>query len=159
MNEQQIDNLIRYMHTIEISPEEAKLQSTEAAAQELRRLGEEGGGEQEVSYAAALFNTNCARCHTFGWSYDEAGPPGSGAMGPPLFNAERQFPAIEDHIDFVSVGREVGEQIGQQNQASGRMPFFSRVLSPQQIRLIVEYERRLSDPALEPRTGSEDTEQ
>jgi mono/diheme cytochrome c family protein len=147
MNDQQIDNLIAYLHSIEITPEEAQQQAAELAEAELTRL-EEGAGEdgaQSATLGAALFNTNCARCHTLGWSYDEPRPPGSGAMGPPLYNARNQFPSREDHIGFVTEGAQDGERYGLNGQSSGRMPYFSQVLTAEQIAAIVEYERLLNE--------------
>jgi mono/diheme cytochrome c family protein len=91
----------------------------------------------------ALFNLNCARCHTLGYSYGEPIENGSGAFGPPLYNTVDQFPLVEDHIDFVTNGRARGEQYGQNGQASGRMPYFAQVLTQEQIEAIVEYERSL----------------
>ena len=145
MNDQQLDNLIAYLHSIEITPEEAQAQAAERADAELARL-EEGAGEdgaQSASLGAALFNTNCARCHTLGYSYGEAQIPGGGAFGPSLYNATNQFPGREDHIGFVAEGAENGERYGLNGQSNGRMPYFSQVLSPDQIASIVEYERLL----------------
>ena len=147
MNDQQLDNLIAYLHSIEITPEAAQEQAAERAEAELARLEEEGGGEgaQSASIGAALFNTNCARCHTLGWSYDEPQRPGGGAMGPSLYNATNQFPDREDHIGFVSEGAENGERYGINGQSNGRMPYFSQVLTADQIAAIVEYERLLNE--------------
>jgi mono/diheme cytochrome c family protein len=176
MNTQQIDNLIAYMHSIELPVEEARAQMDEALQAELDRLRgledelatleEELEGltddeeiesmelridnlrsqiehDQPTTEGAALFNLNCARCHTMGWSYGEPDAPGSGAFGPPLYNTVDQFPLVEDHIDFVANGRARGEQYGQHGQASGRMPYFNQILTAEQIEAIVEYERTL----------------
>jgi mono/diheme cytochrome c family protein len=177
MTTQQLENLILYMHSIALTPEEARAQNdAELAAEqeriggledELERLeaeleGAEGDDatdlerriaalEAEIGYdqpdteGAALFNLHCARCHTAGWSYNEPEEPGSGAFGPPMYNVVRQFPDREDHIDFVANGREVGEVYGEQGQASGRMPYFSQILTPEQIEAIVDYERELAE--------------
>jgi mono/diheme cytochrome c family protein len=189
MNEQQIDNLIRYLHKLAddqgSSSEQidiAREASTKAAEAELERLntldeqleeaeaklddpelsdedreeteaiiarleGEIAVG-QEKTMGAALFNMNCARCHTQGWSYSEPTEPGGGGFGPPLYNVDDQFPedeegSIEDHIDFVTNGRKRGERYGQTGQASGRMPYFLNILTEEQILAIVEYERGL----------------
>jgi mono/diheme cytochrome c family protein len=147
MNDQQLDNLIAYLHSIEITPEEAQAQAAERAEAELANLEEAAGedGAQSASLGAALFNTNCARCHTLGWSYDEPQRPGGGAMGPSLYNATNQFPDREDQIGFVSEGAERGQRYGINGQSSGRMPYFSQVLSAEQIASIVEYERLLNE--------------
>ena len=179
MNAQQIDNLIAYLHSIEIDAKQAKEQSTKAAADELERmrglqdslasakaklaaaatdadkktsqaavdaLEVEIALDQPATEGAALFNMNCARCHTLGWSYDEPRAPGSGAYGPPLYNEENQFPDPKDQIDFVTVGRKRGERYGLNGQASGRMPHFGKLLSADQIEAIVTYERSLREP-------------
>ena len=182
MNEQQIDNLISYLHSVTISPEEARKRATEqaeaqlkilrdpeaaiaaaeeavaAAADDTARLRAESAlneieqilaSGQEASMGAALFNTQCARCHTAGWSFYEPKAPGSGAFGPPLYNVLNQFPEVEDHLAFVADGVEFGEKYGRQGKASGRMPYFNRILSPEQIEAIVEYERELASQSEE----------
>jgi len=176
MNEQQIDNLIAYMHSIELDEEEVRAAMADAVDEERARLGaledqlagleeelanltddeaieemerriesveRQIGFAQPATEGAALFNLNCARCHTLGWSYGEPEAPGSGAFGPPLYNTVDQFPLAEDHVDFVANGRARGEQYGQNGQASGRMPYFNRILTTEQIEAIVEYERTL----------------
>jgi mono/diheme cytochrome c family protein len=160
MNDQQLDNLIAYMKSIAITPEEAQAQAAERAEVELERLQEGGttggtgtgaggvpseGQPQSASLGAALFNTNCARCHTLGYSYGEAQTPGGGAFGPSLYNSTNQFPSREDQIGFVSEGAENGERYGINGQSNGRMPYFSQVLSAEQIASIVEYERLLNE--------------
>ena len=173
MNTQQISNLIAYMHSIQLPKEEAQAAMTEALIEEkidlmgLRdemddleaQLAEDGADTESIQSeidalmaraernsefeGEALFNLNCARCHTMGWSYGEPKANGSGAFGPPLYNTVDQFPVIDDHIDFVANGRARGEQYGQNGQASGRMPYFNQVLTEDQIKAIVEYERGL----------------
>jgi mono/diheme cytochrome c family protein len=112
---------------------------------------------QEASEGELLFWNNCARCHTQGWSYynplqpDEApapGPMGGGAFGPALDNGSelRQFPGAEGpqmQYDFVADGAERNEQYGVRGVSSGGMPHFSSVLTKQQIKAIVAYEREL----------------
>ena len=178
MNDQQITNLIAYLHKIQISAKDARAAATKAADTERQRLLGLGDSlaaaqaklaaattdvdrktaqeavdqiQSELAYNAgvyptegqALFNMNCARCHTLGWSYDEPRAPGSGAYGPPLYNASNQFPDPKDQIDFVTVGRKRGEKYGLNGQASGRMPHFGTFLTEQQIAEIVSYERSL----------------
>ncbi len=144
LNEQQIDNLILYLHQIAITPEEARQQNTDAAEEELARLQAEGG-DQEASLGAALFNLNCARCHTQGWSYGEPELPGGGFFGPSLYNATEQFPDIEEHTEFVTDGAEIGDQYGVGGFSDGNMPYFGQVLTPEQIQAIVDYERGLAE--------------
>ena len=177
MNEQQIANLVAYLHSVTITPKEAKdrqaknaaaelailedpeaaLEAAEAAAAEApdttARLGAEAevariksviANGQTASLGAALFNLNCARCHTSGYSYGEAQQPGGGAFGPPLFNVLNQFAEPQDHVDFVTSGKKFGEKYGAQGKASGRMPYFGQVLTADQIKAIVAYERELA---------------
>ncbi len=151
LNEQQIDNLILYLHRIAVTPEDAQEQRTEEAKAELDRLKAEAekepteAGGEEPTMGMALFNLNCARCHTLGWSYDEPQVAGGGAFGPSLYNSVNQFPAVEDHVEFVADGVEEGEAYGLNGQATGRMPYFGQVLSPEQIQAIVDYERSLAE--------------
>ena len=178
MNDQQIQRLIAYLHSIQISPKEAQKNATDRANAELQRLAGlqqqldsakatlaaatksadkasaqntidglemEIAEHQEQSMGSALFNTNCARCHTLGWSYGQPHAPGGGAFGPPLSNVLNQFPVEQDQIDFVTKGTKFGEKYGVQGKSSGRMPHFSDVLTKKQIKLIVEYERRLAE--------------
>ena len=151
LNEQQIQNLIDYMWTIQLSPEEMQAE----VQGELDRLTEEEGLNQDDprELGEALFNLgfdsgfaggaySCGRCHTQGWSYgdeqvaDGTIPAGSGAFGPNLTNGdtERQFPTntepaegesqYQDMIDFITIGSENGKQYGLHGQGSGRMPGF-----------------------------------
>jgi mono/diheme cytochrome c family protein len=144
LNEQQIDNLILYLHQIAITPEEARQQNAEAAEAELARLREEGG-DQQATMGAALFNTNCARCHTEGWSYGEPELPGGGFFGPSLYNVTNQFPDPEEHLEFVTDGAELGDKYGVGGFSDGNMPYFGQVLTPEQIQQIVDYERGLAE--------------
>jgi mono/diheme cytochrome c family protein len=160
MNDQQVDDLVAYLMSIRVSPEEARKQSAEQLAAARRAPGNEGKGDGEL-----LFQLHCARCHTMGWSYQGEGHPpgvqGGGAFGPNLRDGVtvRQFPRIEDHIDFlaaveaidrgeyegveVAVGSDAEEAYGVRGEGSGRMPGFGLMLTEEQIRAIVEYERGL----------------
>jgi mono/diheme cytochrome c family protein len=185
MNAQQIQNLIDYLESIAITPEEAQQQAQDAAEAEVQRLStlqsqlqkEQAKAdpdqatinqlERQISYnqpatlGAALFNLNCSRCHTAGWSYDEPEAPGGGAMGPSLYNELTQFPDKDEHYDWVANGTDVGEQYGQYGQNdSGAMPFYSRQLTRAQIEAIVNYERDLAaagPPSPEIRNDVNDT--
>ncbi|HEY9558779.1 MAG TPA: cytochrome c [Acidimicrobiales bacterium] len=148
---QQIDELIAYIKSIQISADEAR----EQVAGQLRTvLGLEEGAEIDYSDPAvgeALFNLgieqpfaggaySCARCHTKGASFisGEIKPEdadisahagfedGSGAFGFSLTEAiiPRQFLSLEDLVEFVSKGSEDGMLYGQRGQGSGRMPGF-----------------------------------
>jgi mono/diheme cytochrome c family protein len=116
-----------------------------AAEAEVARIESIIANGQAATDGAALFNLHCARCHTTGYSYGEAQAPGAGAFGPSLYNVLSQFLLEEDHVDFVAAGKKFGEKYGIQGKASGRMPYFGQVLSAEQIKAIVEYERELAE--------------
>ena len=178
MNDQQIENLISYLHSVAITPKAAKERAAASLETELAVLRDPQGAlatakaavtqaadtnarlaaQAEVSRiesiiangqpatdGAALFNLHCARCHTTGYSYGEAQKPGGGAFGPPLYNVLSQFLLRDDHIDFVTAGKKFGEKYGSQGKASGRMPYFGQVLTAEQIKAIVDYERELAE--------------
>jgi len=113
---------------------------------------------RELSDGAILFRLNCARCHTKGWSYYQNEPAridlpeqpaqGSGAYGPNLTNGSvlLQFPGqvgLGNQISWVTEGVEPQGVYGARGISSGRMPHFGKVLTKEQIRAIVEYERSL----------------
>ena len=136
LGDQQINDLVNFLKSIQIEPEEAK----EAAAE----FGTDG---------ETLFNQYCARCHTLGWSYRDSyqepdAQPAGGAFGPNLRDGLtlRQFTTEEEHIEFVREGSEYGKPYGRRGiggKESGGMPGFGKMLSDEQIEAIVEYERSL----------------
>jgi len=86
LNEQQIDNVVDYLASIQLSPKEAQHEAQAALAQDLG-LVPDGADDKEIDAAIekinyddpatgkALFNLDvsggayaCARCHTRGWS-------------------------------------------------------------------------------------------
>jgi mono/diheme cytochrome c family protein len=153
LNDQQIGNLVAYIEEIQISPEEAQQQATDALADAMESGQFESEGE-------ALFNLglydgfaggaySCGRCHTQGWSYGEPEADGNGALGPNLTAVRDQFPGgaagAQEQIDFVCEGSEFGQPYGEHGQGSGRMPGFCDMLTTEQIAAIVEYERNLGD--------------
>ncbi len=200
LNEQGIDDLVNYVESLKISPDQAKKESTKqlAEARDMARAdvsdaeqavtdaqaalaaappeeqadAQETRDEAQATLAAAiawrdqvlvaddgelLFQFQCARCHTKGWSYydpldpDAAPPPGpmgGGAFGPNLTGGAeaRQFPGatgIEQQILFVAQGVAPNKPYGVRGISSGRMPHFNETLTEEQIRQIVDYERSL----------------
>jgi mono/diheme cytochrome c family protein len=134
MNDQQIDDLIAYMKQLAREKKVAELQ-----AEAMEKYGLDG---------QALFDAYCARCHTKGFSYGEPDVRGGGAFGPSLLDGAtvRQFPNVDDHIEFVTNGAQYGKAYGTRGvggNESGGMPGFGRLLTAEQIRAIVEYERSL----------------
>lgn len=174
MNDQQIDDLVNYLRhlAIEENPtalaaynnawdtnghdadkaydaamiaaaKEAQKKSTDALKEYLGADANKGKSEGE-----ALFELNCARCHTKGYSYGDPKTPGGGWFGPNLTggSTKRQFPAEADQIDYVKNGVDEGKAYGAggvQHFAGGGMPYFANVLTDEQIKAIVEYERSL----------------
>ena len=152
LTEQQLENIIAYLQSIQMSSGEAQ----EAAEGQLRtQLGL--GEDEEIDYTdletgEALFNLGredgfaggayaCGRCHTRGWSIqaDSAAPEdadldlyidyedGSGAYGPQLRNGiiPRQFASVEALAEFLHVGAERGVPYGQNGlSGDGMMPGF-----------------------------------
>lgn len=145
-NEQAIEDLVQYLKSIQLSEQQAIQQSTQA----LRDASEAQPG---VSEGALLFQLNCARCHTKGWSYydpanpntPKPGPQGGGAFGPNLRGGAetRQFPDESSQTDFIQNGSGFQQQYGSRGIGSGRMPGFGKMLTDEQIDAIVKYERSL----------------
>jgi len=87
---------------------------------------------------------SCARCHTFGWSYDATAPrtvaengtdtplltdytEGGGFFGPNLTNGTtlNQFETASQHAAFVAEGQTIGEPYGRGGSGgNGQMPGF-----------------------------------
>jgi mono/diheme cytochrome c family protein len=125
---------------------------------------------QNVQDGQLLFELNCARCHTAGWSTfdptvpaDEPGgvnslglPAGGGGLGGgTAFNLRdndeiRRFGSDEAggfaaQLEFVSSGSLNHKEYGNGGIGTGRMPGFSRMLTSDQIKEIVSYERYCLD--------------
>jgi len=110
-----------------------------------------GADAAAAERAVGLFNSNCARCHTAGFS---AGVPftqeaGSGGFGPALWDGRPtiQFgEATEDPVDdllvrFLTRGSEAQTPYGLNGFGSGRMPAFGPLLSEADIELLAAYLR------------------
>ena len=149
MNDQQLDDLVAYLGSITLSPNDAKKFWKDKATQQAKTDGSLDGFNLPVVDGKVLFNVNCARCHTKGYSYGEPQASGGGGQyGPNLTGGSelRQFPAAKDQVEFVTNGVEPGKGYGTGGIASdygGGMPHFGSYLSPDEITKIVEYERSL----------------
>ena len=136
MNDQQMEDLIAYLQSIQRDPKEVQKENME-------KFGATDG--------ARLFEEFCARCHTKGWAYGEADIPGGGAYGPSLVGGAtlRQFPLAEgqdSHVEFITKGAEYAKSYGVRGvggNEGGGMPGFGETLTPEQIKAVVEYERAL----------------
>jgi mono/diheme cytochrome c family protein len=133
MNAQQVTDIIEYLKSIQLT----KKQWEKARAEQLVGLDDADG--------ATLFDQFCSRCHTKGWAFGEPEEPGSGAFGFNLTNGSTllQFPDINKHIEFVTLGSDREKAYGARGAGTGRMPGFGQLLTEAQIRAIVEYERSL----------------
>jgi len=150
---QQIDELIAYLDSIQITSDQAKAQVEAALRTELGLVEGDRIDYLDPAVGKALFNLGmesgeaggafaCARCHTKGASFrygtvelgpdvenlnDYTGfPDGSGAFGFDLTGGvvPRQFLTIDDLIEFLHDGTEYGILYGQRGQGTGRMPSF-----------------------------------
>jgi mono/diheme cytochrome c family protein len=142
LNDQQITDLVAYLDSIKLTRDEARARSLEEAKVQA------GLDDTDADDGETLFKTNCARCHTDGWSYGEAEEMGGGAFGPNLTGGVtlRQFPDAELMHEFITNGSEYGKPYGTRGQGGnegGGMPGFGVVLTPEQIEAIIEYERGL----------------
>lgn len=156
MNDQQIQTLIDYLKSIQLTPSEARKQVDDAVTAAMKTGKYKSVGEALFNMDAASGAYSCARCHTGGWSYGDPGVPGGGGgLGPNLTNGSeaRQFNTADDNAAFISSGSANGEKYGKQGQGSGRMPGFGTVTLPSgqvgslytddQIRAVVDYIRGL----------------
>ncbi|MEO7556838.1 MAG: c-type cytochrome [Acidimicrobiales bacterium] len=140
LNDQQIQNLVDYLESIQITPE-ASQQAAQDELTKMMGMKTDAGAPLYKSEGEALFNMgltdgfaggaySCARCHTQEWSYasspsDIADHSGCGAFGPSLCGTTQvQFPKDADHVDFVTLGSEIGKKYGVHGQGEGRMPGF-----------------------------------
>jgi mono/diheme cytochrome c family protein len=84
-----------------------------------------------------VYQSNCARCHTSGFSAGVAfaQEAGSGGFGPALWDARPavQFLSDEDLVDFLTVGAEANVPYGVNGFGSGRMPGFGATLSTEDL--------------------------
>ncbi len=140
-------------YTIDVAAAEKAIEQSRVAAEKIAA----------ASSGELLFMTQCARCHTKGWSYydptdglaPEPAPQGSGAFGPSLRGGTvvEQFPGepIDDpktpgfqkQIDWVGIGVDANKGYGVRGISSGRMPHFGVILTRSQIEDVIKYERNL----------------
>ena len=129
------------------------LQERQAKLQQLQAdLASGDPTRATLAQGQLLFETNCARCHTRGWSYytPENGkiplpaPEGSGAFGPSLTGGATlvQFPDPKSMIEFVTVGSLINKPYGVRGVGSGQMPGFGVLMTPEQLNQVVTYERQ-----------------
>ncbi len=130
---------------------EGNAEAIRHAGLELLASGQAPGSELYRSYGEIIFNNraaggtySCARCHTYGWSFDattdgddsidgHAGPilaaynNGGGFFGPNLTGGSTldQFETAALHSDFISAGQSIGQTYGRGGSGgNGQMPGF-----------------------------------
>ncbi len=161
MNDQQIDSLIAYLHSIQIPqegcaqgqticdgghlPKEKQDEIQKAIAAALKAGTAKSVGEAIFNLTLDSAAYSCSRCHTNGWSYGDPQTTAGGALGPNLTSGDeaRQFPSAEDNLAFLQDPPEAGKKYGQQGQSSGRMPAFGAYYSDAQLAELVKYIRSL----------------
>jgi mono/diheme cytochrome c family protein len=100
-----------------------------------------------------LFEQNCARCHTPGFSFGKSRGAAKGWYGPALDNESliRQFPKAEDQAEFIKKGTDASGRAygvaGVNGWDGGGMPYFENTLTDEMIEKIVTYERSLGTEA------------
>ena len=91
------------------------------------------GDVDKARRVVGIFQSNCARCHTSGYSAGVAfaQEAGSGGLGPALWDGRPaiQFLSEEDLVDFLIVGAEANVPYGVNGFGTGRMPGFGTTLS------------------------------
>ena len=110
LNDQQVQNLVDYLESIQLTPEQAQQQARDELTK-MMALKNADGTPRYASEGEALFNMGiddgfaggayaCGRCHTQGWSYATSydqvkAESGCGALGPSFCGGSvvRQFPA------------------------------------------------------------------
>lgn len=151
LTDQQLTELIEYVGSIQLTPDEARKAAEDEIRKELGLAADAEINYTDPAVGKVIFNLglgtgvagggySCARCHTKGASIvkgsqqpadadltDFVGfPDGAGAFGPSLRFPEvpRQFLSIKDLIDFLHKGSVNGVLYGQRGLGSGRMPGF-----------------------------------
>ena len=103
------------------------------------------GNLEDATRAVAVFQGQCARCHTSGYSEGPAFTQeiGAGSLGPALREGRPnvQFATAEDMKEFIAEGSELGDGYGINGIGRGYMPGFGTALSEADLDLLVEYLR------------------
>ena len=149
-----VDDAVEEARSMALAADESLAGNPKAIRQaglELLAAGEAPGSELYRTYGAILFDNpaaggtySCARCHTYGWSFDattdgddsidgHAGPilqsynVAGGFFGPNLTGGSTvdQFETANQHADFISAGQSVGQTYGRGGAGgNGQMPGF-----------------------------------
>ncbi len=143
-----IGSLEKKLEVAKSANDEGLIQAAERKLEEAKKLYEASKATVAKTDGQILYETNCARCHTNGWSYGEPKEAGGGFYGPKLGGEglKRQFPEAAAQAAFIKNGVEDQKAYGTggvNHYSGGGMPYFANVLTDQQIDAIVEYERGL----------------
>jgi mono/diheme cytochrome c family protein len=125
LNDQQLQNLVDYLESVQLSPEEAQAQAEEAVETYRNAIFEDDeepvfGSDGEILFNLGLLDNfaggaySCARCHTAGWSYadpplalDDEGNPITGDDGEIVVDRE----AFEAITEFSGCGGAFGPNL------------------------------------------------
>jgi mono/diheme cytochrome c family protein len=147
LTDQQLDNIITYLYSIQLPAEEAAKARDEQIAKvcapdadgkcTIPDPGSPGGSRTYATLGEAVFNLglydgfaggaySCGRCHTKGWSYGEPQVSGGGFYGKNLTGGStlRQFPTAESQVEFVTNYVPFGKAYGVGGLSGGGMPGF-----------------------------------
>lgn len=165
-NSQQIQDLIEFLWANQIPQDQAQ-QKWADAFQTLRA----SPGNDAKSNGQLLYELHCARCHTPQWSASGVseqptgvsvevfpGEDGAGAYGRPLnaSSLREQFPSAQDQVDFVAKGAVQDAAYGERGLGNYGMPGFGDILNEDQIELVVNYVRGLTQtPGVTGQAGPE----
>lgn len=149
-NGQQIQNIIDYLASVTITPEQAR-DEVEAGVKAMIDAGKaKVEGEALFNLEASAGSYSCARCHTPGWSYDHPGLSGAGAFGPKLWGVGAKFKDDDQFRQFIAEGCEIGKVYGAVADdgaaaqcKSGMMPAFGNMYTSEQIAKVVDYVKTL----------------
>ena len=151
LTDQQLDELVAYLDSIQLTAKEAQAQVETEIRKELQLPDGAPLDYTDPEVGRVIFNLgldtgvaggaySCARCHTKGAGIVAGSqlpenadlgayaglPDGSGAFGPSLRYpvVPRQFLTVNDLVKFLHKGSEFGVLYGQRGQGTGRMPGF-----------------------------------
>ena len=95
------------------------------------------GDVEKARRIVGVYQSNCARCHTSGYSAGVAfaQEAGSGGFGPALWDGRPaiQFLTEEDLVEFIMNGAEANAPYGVNGFGNGQMPGFGATLSSQDL--------------------------